>query len=104
MLLFYAAHRSQSVEMLESIVSKKLPVHQVMYCTAIEAVEKRLRRPRQNLEIVLVLPRRDEATVAWAHKLGPRFIAYADNGLEQVEAVLDKMLGNIRPYKAIAGF
>jgi len=130
MLLFYAAHRSQSVEMLESIISKKLPVHQVMYCTAIEAVEKRLRRPRQDLEIilvsiqdaiemahlthmrallldmrlVLVLPRRDEATVAWAHKLGPRFIAYADNGLEQVEAVLDKMLGNIRPYKAIAGF
>lgn len=125
MLLFYAAQRSRAVEVLEGIVSKMLPVHQVMYCSVIDAVEKRLRRPRQDLEIllisvqdaiemarlthmrallldmrlILVLPKRDEAMVAWAHKLGPRFIAYADIGVEQVAPVLGKMLSNLRQYE-----
>ena len=90
MLLFYAAEKSPVVHALERIVSQRLPVHKVIQCTAMDAVEKRLRRPRQDLEIllilvqdaiemarlthlralvldlrlILVLPRRDEATVA----------------------------------------
>lgn len=128
MLLFYASQRNQAVEVLEGIVSKMLPAHKVMYCSVIDAVEKRLRRPRQNLELllvsvqdaiemarltqmrallldmrlILVLPQRDEAMVAWAHKLGPRFIAYADIGVEQVAPVLEKMLSNLRPYEPIS--
>ena len=47
--------------------------------------------------IVMVLPRREPDMVAWAHKLGPRFIAYADNGENQVAGVLAKMLNqNVR--------
>ena len=126
MLLFYAAQKSRAVEVLEGILTERLPAYKIMYCSDIDAVEKRLRRPRQNLEIllilvqdaiemarltymrallldmrlILVLPYRDEATVAWAHKLSPRFIAYADNEMEQLAPVLDKMLGNIRHLEA----
>jgi hypothetical protein len=54
-----------------------------------------------DLRLVMVLPRRHPALIAWAHKMGPRFIAYADNGQEQVGAVLNKMLGS--PSAAPAG-
>jgi hypothetical protein len=46
----------------------------------------------RDLRLVMVLPRRDDEVVAWAHKLGPRFIAYADNGYDQVGAVLEKLM------------
>lgn len=45
-----------------------------------------------DMRLVMVLPGRDEDIIAWAHKLSPRFIAYADSGHGQVAAVLDKML------------
>jgi hypothetical protein len=125
MMLFYAAERNSAVNVLENIVSEKLPVHKVMHCTTMDTLERRLRQPRQDLEIILisvkdaiemahltelrpllldlrlllVLPKRDNDIIAWAHKLGPRFIAYADNGVTQVAAVLDKMLMAQRPHE-----
>lgn len=45
-----------------------------------------------DLRLILVLPFRDVDTVAWAHTLGPRFIAYADSGADPIAAVLAKML------------
>jgi hypothetical protein len=122
MMLFYAAERSSAVNVLENIVSEKLPVHKVMHCTTMDTLERRLRQPRHDIEIILisvkdaiemaqltelrpllldlrlilVLPKRDDDIVAWAHKLGPRFIAYADNGVGQVADVLDKMFDQIR--------
>jgi hypothetical protein len=94
----------------------------VMHCTTMDTLERRLRQPRHDIEIILisvkdaiemaqltelrpllldlrlilVLPKRDDDIVAWAHKLGPRFIAYADNGVGQVADVLDKMFDQIR--------
>jgi hypothetical protein len=121
MLLFYAAQKNRAVDELEKILTEQLPAHRVQYCNAMETLEKRLRRPRQDLAIVLlsicdaiemarlsdlrpllidlrlllVLPKRDDATVAWAHQLGPRFIDYADNGATQIAAVLEKMLSAV---------
>jgi hypothetical protein len=118
MMLFYAAEKNLAVENLEKILAEQLPAQQVTYCTTMDAFEKRLRRPRREVSLVLIsvcdaiemirlnqlrpllldmrllliLPTREAATVAWAHKLGPRFIAYADSRVEQVAAVLDKML------------
>lgn len=118
MMLFFAAEKNRVVEMLEQLLDKQRLTRRVTYCRTLGALERRLRRPRHNIEIVLisisdaiemakltemrqllldlrlllVLPKRNEDTVAWAHKLGPRFIAYADNGVEQIGAVLDKML------------
>jgi hypothetical protein len=85
-------------------------------------MEKRLRKPRHGLDLallmirntqemdrfdsihnlvrdvklILVLPNHDSAMVAWAHRLGPRFIAYTDNGCDQVGAVLEKMMAAAR--------
>ncbi len=46
----------------------------------------------RDLKLILVLPGHDHAMVARAHRLGPRFVAYADNGYNQVAIVLEKML------------
>jgi hypothetical protein len=122
MLLFYAAQKNRAVEDLETILRDQLPAHKILHCTTMEALEGCLRRPCRELEIVLificdaiematlsalkpmlldlrlllVLPRRDADTVAWAHTLGPRFIAYADNGVDPIAAVLTKMLSASR--------
>lgn len=119
MILFYAVGNSSVVENL----SKLLAVHPVKRCRSFDAMIRCLKKPRHGLEIallavsgvgemariieirdlmrdlrlVLVLPERDDQTVAWAHKLAPRFIAFADNGYAQVGAVLDKMIRSGRP-------
>lgn len=118
MMLFFAAEKNPVVETLEQMLEKQRWTRKVTYCRTLGALERRLRQPRHHIEIVLisvsdaiemaklteirqllldlrlllVLPKRNEDTVAWAHKLGPRFIAYADNGVEQIGAVLGKML------------
>lgn len=118
MILFYAAEKNRVVESLEQIVTEQLPTRHLIHCRSLMVLEQRLRRPSHNIEIllisvsdaiemrqlyamrpllldlrlVMVLPGRDTDIVAWAHKLSPRFIAYADNGFEQVGAVLEKMV------------
>ena len=115
MILFYATENNHVVETLE----RQLADFKVVRCRSIDTMGKRLRTPRHGLEVallvvsarddemaqlstirnlfrdlrlVMVLPRRDDEVVAWAHKLGPRFIAYADNGYDQVGAVLEKLM------------
>lgn len=46
-----------------------------------------------DLRIILILPDRDKDAVRRAHALRPRFITYADGNLEDVAAVVEKMLG-----------
>lgn len=118
MILFYAAEKNRVVETIEHMVMAQLPRHNLIHCRSLNVLEQRLRRPCLNIEVVLicvsdpiemrqlsdmrpllidlrlvlVLPWRDADIIAWAHKLGPRFIAYADDGFEPVGAVLDKML------------
>lgn len=122
MILFYAAEKSHVVETMEHMVIEQLPSRPLVHCRSLAVLEQRLRRPRNDIEVVLisvsdaiemrqlntmrpllldlrlviVLPTREPDIVAWAHKLVPRFIAYADNGYEQIGAVLKKMLGNGR--------
>lgn len=114
MILFYAAENKAFVEDLQ----RRLAPYKASRCSTIGTVEKRLRKPGHGLQVVLmivrnndeldqicvlhhlvrdvklvlVLPARDSSMVAQAHKLGPRFIAYADNCCDQVGAVLDKMM------------
>lgn len=121
MLLFYSAQKNRAVDALESLLVNHLPPHKVSYCNALEALEKRLRRPRRDLKIallcvfdavemarltelrsllmdlrvLLVLPKRNVDTVTWAHQLGPRFVAYGDTSVAQISAVLGKMLDTL---------
>jgi hypothetical protein len=113
-ILLYAAENNRVVETLE----RKLAPYKVARCVSFSTVEKRLRKPGHGMQValmivrngeemdlihaihnlvrdvklILVLPTHDKTMVARAHKLGPRFIAYADNGYDQVGAVLEKML------------
>jgi hypothetical protein len=48
-----------------------------------------------NVRSVLVLPDRDEETIALGHTLLPRFIAYRDGDWYETAAVLEKMLAKI---------
>lgn len=116
MILFYAAEDTSVVDSLRH----QLAPYKVSQCISIGAVEKRLRKPShgvhvvlmilsngeeldqlaaihglvRDVKLVLVLPVQDNAMVDRAHKLGPRFIAFADNGCDQVAAVLQKMMRN----------
>jgi hypothetical protein len=47
--------------------------------------------------LVLVLPDRDAGTVALAHRLRPRFVAYTDGDPEILAAVVLKMIANSHP-------
>lgn len=46
----------------------------------------------RDVRIILLLPDRDEETLAQGHILRPRFVSYADSDLTDVRAVLDRML------------
>lgn len=122
MILFYAAQTNPIVEMLE----QQLAGYKVARCRTFNTMEKRLRKPRHGLEIalvvvenaqeisgmaeiqglvrdlrlVLVLPERNPLMVSQAHKLAPRFIAYADLGPEHIVAVLKKMTEPMRRQQA----
>ena len=118
MILFYAAEKDRVAMTLEGIVAERLPQRHLVHCRSLAQLDQRLRRPSHNVEIlllyianaieirqlsamrplladmslVLVLPDRNADIIAWAHKLRPRFITYADDGLEQAGAVMEKML------------
>ncbi len=118
MILFYASDHNRVVEIMDPMLSNL----QVKRFRSFKALAKRLRQPHCDLDIgliavhnaeemaqinqvqdllrdlrlVVILPWRDPDIIAWAHKLAPRFIGYADNGFEQVGAVLAKMVRLVR--------
>ena len=123
MILFYAAQDNLIVKTLE----RQMAGYKVARCRAFSTMERRLRKPNHGLEIVLmvvedskemggieeiqgllrdlrlvlVLPGRDTELVSQAHKLAPRFIAYADHDTEQVGAVMKKMTRDCRGKSAM---
>lgn len=122
MILFYAAENSRVVDTLKELLAS----FKVKQCRSISTMAKCLRKPCHGLKIgllvistpeemvqigklqnlfrdlklLLVLPGRDSEMVARAHQWTPRFIAYADNGYEQIGAVLNKMMG-AKPGKQV---
>jgi hypothetical protein len=51
-----------------------------------------LRRVLGNIRTVVVAPDQDPKTVALAHQLRPRFLTYANSNLEDLTAVLQRMI------------
>jgi hypothetical protein len=123
-ILFYAAQTNRAVEMLE----QQLAGYKLTRCRTFHTMKKRLRKPRHGLEIALVvvenvqeidyvleiqwlvrdlklilmLPERNPQMVSQAHKLAPRFIAYADLGPGQIVAVLKKMTEPMRRHQGVS--
>jgi len=52
-----------------------------------------LQKLLSDLRIILILPDRDRDTTRRAHDLRPRFLTYVDGNLDDVAAVVRKMLG-----------
>ena len=46
-----------------------------------------------DVKFILILPNREDITVAIGHSLRPRFVSYADSDFREVTAVLGKMIG-----------
>lgn len=103
---------------LQRVVEELVPKEKIEICRTIDSLTRRLRRPRYNLalavllaanredlldllsirdlldgiRIILLLPDRDMDTIAKGHTLRPRFLTYADSDFLDVAAVLRKML------------
>lgn len=103
---------------LRSTIERLIPTHTIEVYQNIETFAHRLRKPTndqllvvllavsrgdllellsirdllRDVRIILLLPDRDEETLAQGHILRPRFVSYADSDLADVRAVLDRML------------
>ena len=53
----------------------------------------------RDTHIILVLPDRDEETIALGHKLRPRFLSFTNSDLQDVAAVFAKIFDNDRRKK-----
>jgi len=130
MILFYAANGHQMKESIPRLMVDHQFNQPVMPFDTLDALEVRLRRPHIDVDIILIcvgdaiemvkltqmrsllidkrivmiLPRREPDMVAWAHKLGPRFIAYADTSENQVAGVLGKMLNKTMHQRNLLDF
>lgn len=51
-----------------------------------------IRKLLSGMPVILILPDREKDTVAMGHALSPRFLTYTDSNLQEVTAVLGKVL------------
>ena len=49
-----------------------------------------------DLRVILILPDREKETISKGHKLYPRYLSYVDGDFSDVAAVLKKMLGHLQ--------
>jgi hypothetical protein len=110
---------------LQEVVANVLPGSYVDTYQTISSLSERLHRPalnfpivillamnREDLEnivaiqnllydsrIVLILPDREEDTMALGHILRPRFVSYRDSSFKDVGAVLNKMINRPETVK-----
>ena len=120
-ILFYESVGNGRVEQIHKIIGSsnlgcKLEVYQT-----IDSLSYRLSQPTDNptvailcadrkkdlseillikdllnsTRVILVLPDREEDTVAKGHSLRPRFLTYADSDFKEIVAVLSKMVRSV---------
>lgn len=120
-LLFYATVTNGPGKRLQRVIEGLVPRKRTETYRTIDSLARRLRRPRydlavvvllaagkqdlldllsirdllEDLRIVLLLPNRQKDTIAKGHTLRPRFLTYADSDFSDVAAVLRKMLENV---------
>lgn len=119
-LLSYAPVTDGVNDRLQRVIEGLVPKQDTEIYRTIDSLSHRLRQPRHNLavavllaasrqdllellsirdlldgiRIILVLPDRQDDTIAKGHRLYPRFLTYADSDFLDVAAVLSKMLRN----------
>ena len=117
-VLLYSTLEQGPGERLHAIIKTFVPEREIEVLGTIQNLSDRLREPKHakdvtilvaasrdelgellsvsdflsDLRVILVLPDREDDTVAKGHTLGPRFLSYADSNFIDVAAVLSKML------------
>ncbi len=106
-------------ERLQEMVQNLVPQDKLEIYKTFEGFSERLRKPMDDIPVavilaaseddlltilsishllydvrfILILPDRDDPTVAIGHSLRPRFLGYKDSDFREVTAVLGKMIG-----------
>jgi len=117
-ILIYSGRADALGEQLQEIIEERFRNWTIEPYTGIRELSERLRKPlydvdtavllastKRDLEgllslqdilcslpLILILPDTDHESISKAHRLCPRFVAYARNGFRDVALVLGKML------------
>jgi len=117
-VLLYSTPEKGPGERLHAVIKTFVPKRKIELLGTIQSLSDRLREPKHgediaillaanrdeledllsvsdflsDLRVVLVLPDREDDTIAKGHTLRPRFMSYADSSFIDVAAVLSKML------------
>ncbi len=117
-LIFYSTMVNGVGARLQSVIEAIVPQDRIEIHRTIDSLSPRLRRPANDVSIglflaagredltkilsirgllsdvrtILILPDREEDTIARGHSFRPRFISYIDSDFTDVAAVLSKMI------------
>ncbi|MBU2551987.1 MAG: hypothetical protein KKB20_26490 [Proteobacteria bacterium] len=121
-MLFYAAEVTDDTQRLEELIQTTLDMENIEVFRNIEAFMSGLKRPRlypalaliatasrsellditrlepllDDVKIVLILPDCEDETLALGHRLRPRYMSFAGDRMEDVAAILKKMMDTYR--------
>jgi len=123
-VFFYAKEKEGAGKRLQKVIEMLVPKRKTVIFRTTSGLARRLKRPRSandrtvgvllaasrkdlqdilsigellgDVRIIIVLPDREEETIAKGHILRPRFTTYTDSDFEDIAAVLKKMLQNAR--------
>lgn len=123
-LLFYSGVTDGAGDSLKRILEKSAPGEQIEICRTVHSLAYKLLPLRtiadsqqmvhvlvatstqelmdihsirdllSDLRIILIVPTRDEETIAKAHELYPRYLSYLDENFTEVGSVFGKMANN----------
>ena len=119
-LFFYSTETGGTGGQLQRLVEALVPEEKVEVYRTIRRLSERLYLPRDSMpiavlharskseltdivslahlfndvRIILIVPDREDETIALGHRLRPRFLAFINSDLTKVSEVLRKMLGH----------
>ena len=119
-ILFYSGKSKKAGKIVQIIIEGQASRETIEVFSAIEDLSNRLRRPRGDLillillvssqkelmemllirdlladiPVILILPDQKKKTIDLGHKFCPRFLSYMDGDFSDVALVLNKMLRN----------
>ena len=127
-VLFYST--GEAGERLQGMIQNLVPKEKLEIYKTLKSFSERLRKPMDDIPVavilaaseddlltilsishllydvrfILILPDRDDPTVAIGHSLRPRFLGYKDSDFREVTAVLGKMIGGFYSHRKVRDF
>ncbi len=117
-VIYYYSNDNETAIRLKKFIRTEAPEEEIEVYDSIEEISKRLRQPKldnnivillisaiaeiyqislikklsNSIRIILILPDRSDEMIAAGYKLHPRFISYADSDFKDIAVVLRKMI------------